>query len=258
MASNSPRGVPPKRSDEREYYRLMRQEYLTPFLDGVLEEVRRQGATTAAGELAAVAAFVEYWRRTRDPAFPVDAIRTWARGLDMRHSKAFMADMKRIPGGPPNSKFKARPEPDILEQTIIDSVSLITTIPQDYHGALAVKLARAERIGHLDLNDRRRIFKEVGNLSGYKLRRITRDQSNKLTGALNIHRLSQAGLNKYMWSTSQDERVRPAHASREGLIFELTTGTGVPGDMHPGQAIQCRCVAVAYTPPSDDHQGLAK
>jgi SPP1 gp7 family putative phage head morphogenesis protein len=37
-----------------------------------------------------------------------------------------------------------------------------------------------------------------------------------------------------------DDRVRPLHADRQGLIFRWDKP---PSDGHPGMAIRCRCVA---------------
>lgn len=71
-----------------------------------------------------------------------------------------------------------------------------------------------------------------------RARLIARDQSNKLNGQLNGVRQVAAGVKEYRWSTSQDERVRAAHADRHGVTFKWSSP---PYDGHPGEAIQCRC-----------------
>lgn len=47
----------------------------------------------------------------------------------------------------------------------------------------------------------------------------------------------------YIWSTQDDDKVRPSHAANEGRIFawDNPPATGNPGD-EPG----CRCMAVPY------------
>lgn len=70
---------------------------------------------------------------------------------------------------------------------------------------------------------------------------IARDQIGKLNGRLTQLRQQSAGIKRYKWSTSRDERVRPAHAEREGKIFEWDNP---PFDGNPGYPIQCRCVAI--------------
>ncbi len=70
---------------------------------------------------------------------------------------------------------------------------------------------------------------------------IARDQTTKLNGALNEIRQTEAGVTSYTWSTSLDERVRDEHSEREGEVFDWDSP---PEDGHPGEPIQCRCVAI--------------
>ena len=70
---------------------------------------------------------------------------------------------------------------------------------------------------------------------------IARDQTNKLNGQLSRARQESVGFTHYGWSTAQDRRVRPEHAAQEGQIFAWATP---PNTGHPGEAIQCRCVAI--------------
>jgi len=72
---------------------------------------------------------------------------------------------------------------------------------------------------------------------------IARDQMATFNGALNKVRQKQVGFDKYIWSTSLDERVRPEHAAREGKVFSWDDP---PEDGHPGEPINCRCVARPY------------
>ena len=69
---------------------------------------------------------------------------------------------------------------------------------------------------------------------------IARDQSTKFYGNLNGLRQREAGIDEYIWRTSADERVREEHEDLDGQKFKWTK----PPDVgHPGQDIQCRCVA---------------
>lgn len=70
---------------------------------------------------------------------------------------------------------------------------------------------------------------------------IARDQTSKLNGQLTELRQKSIGVTRYIWSTSQDERVRPDHAERDGKEFAWSDP---PDDGHPGQPINCRCVAL--------------
>ena len=78
---------------------------------------------------------------------------------------------------------------------------------------------------------------------------IARDQVGSLNGLLMQERQKSIGVDKYRWRSSQDERVRAAHSSREGQVFSWDEA---PGDGHPGQAINCRCTASAILPGDPD------
>ena len=69
---------------------------------------------------------------------------------------------------------------------------------------------------------------------------IGSDQVGKLNGRLMEYWQRSAGITHYRWQTMMDDRVRPAHADRQGLIFRWDKP---PSDGHPGMAIRCRCVA---------------
>lgn len=69
---------------------------------------------------------------------------------------------------------------------------------------------------------------------------IVRDQVGKLYGELNQARQENLGIRKYIWRTSNDNRVRPEHEDREGDPFSWDDP---PSDGHPGYPIQCRCNA---------------
>lgn len=69
---------------------------------------------------------------------------------------------------------------------------------------------------------------------------IARDQIGKLGGQLDRLKQTNAGIEGYYWRSSRDERVRSAHAHREGEYFAWDRP---PPDGHPGQPIQCRCDA---------------
>lgn len=72
---------------------------------------------------------------------------------------------------------------------------------------------------------------------------IARDQTSKTIGALTEYRQRQARVKKFIWRTSEDERVRPEHVELDGKVFDWDN----PPDIGiPGQPIQCRCVAIPY------------
>lgn len=75
--------------------------------------------------------------------------------------------------------------------------------------------------------------------SGVKL--IARDQIATLNGQLNEQRQTALGIESYTWLTAEDERVREEHEDRNGQVFRWDSP---PSDGHPGEPINCRCVAL--------------
>lgn len=80
---------------------------------------------------------------------------------------------------------------------------------------------------------------------------IARDQVLAANAALTKQQHQDAGVEQYEWSTASDDRVRPEHERVNGHVFrwdgEGAPGAGVKGaSAHPGEAIQCRCVALPH------------
>lgn len=96
---------------------------------------------------------------------------------------------------------------------------------------------------------------ERGNVSESRAMLIARDQTLKLNSSLAEHRAKAAGVTRYTWSTSQDERVRPMHAELEGQAFTYDDPpvTNEAGDTNnAGQDYQCRCVGLPILDDDDD------
>lgn len=109
---------------------------------------------------------------------------------------------------------------------------------------------------------KKEIQRATTGLSDAKCKLLARDQIGKLQGQISQAQMTEVGLEMYIWSTSGDERVRDSHREMEGLLCRWDdssvyspdggkTWIDRPSgaiDMHPGQDIQCRCVALAYFP----------
>lgn len=105
----------------------------------------------------------------------------------------------------------------------------------------------------------RELSKQLANMLAVETRRartIARTETAKLYGELTRQRDLELGLDKYIFSTSDDIRVRHSHKLMEGktcdwndptVMFEggewVSRGNGVMA--HPGQEVNCRCVALA-------------
>lgn len=84
-------------------------------------------------------------------------------------------------------------------------------------------------------------LQERADVSKSRAELIARDQTLKLNGAINQAKQTELGIDGYIWNTSNDEKVRKSHKALAGQEFSWSA----PPDVgHPGQDIQCRCVAI--------------
>lgn len=127
-----------------------------------------------------------------------------------------------------------------VSSAVTTNVELIKTVPKKHLAGIQ----KAIMDGIANGDDSYSLKKMVAKVNGQDTRRaklIARDQLQKLNGSLNQARQQSIGVNGYVWRTSHDERVRQTHKDNDGKKFQWDApprGTG-----HPGEDIQCRCVA---------------
>lgn len=129
---------------------------------------------------------------------------------------------------------------DIMFATTKENVALIKSIPEEYFKKLETIVFTGTTQGRSASSMIQKI-QELGHSSENRARLIARDQTSKLNSALNQQRSQNLGVEEYIWRTAGDERVRPSHARKNGKVFRWDDPPSDTG--HPGQDIQCRCVA---------------
>lgn len=122
-----------------------------------------------------------------------------------------------------------------------ENVELITSVPEEYFSKLRKRIGNAFETGMRPETLAKEI-ERVGEVTESRARLIARDQTAKMNSAFNQERQLSLGIEKYEWQTSGDERVREDHASKDGQTFRWDDPPSDTG--HPGEDIQCRCVAV--------------
>jgi SPP1 gp7 family putative phage head morphogenesis protein len=139
-----------------------------------------------------------------------------------------------------------------------ENVALIKSIGPRLHDAVVDTVEEGWRKGRTTAAIAADVEESFG-VSERRARLIARDQVGKLNGDVTKARQKEIGISSYAWSTSMDERVRgnpgglypdadPSHWHREGKVFAWDDP---PEDGHPGEAIQCRCVAIPIIPDED-------
>lgn len=71
---------------------------------------------------------------------------------------------------------------------------------------------------------------------------IARDQTLSMSGELSRERQTANGIDKFVWQTVGDARVRDLHDDRDGDTFTWEDGAS-GGDKYPGVGVNCRCFA---------------
>lgn len=132
---------------------------------------------------------------------------------------------------------------ETVAEAIAANVALIKSLPTQH-------LEQVEKIVLNGLQTGQRAesmveaIQELGAKNQKRAALIARDQMGKITSRLTQVRQTKMGITHYYWSTSQDERVRHEHVTRNGKLFAWGDP---PDDGHPGIPIRCRCVAIPYT-----------
>jgi len=117
---------------------------------------------------------------------------------------------------------------------------LITKISEEQFDRIQQATLAGLRDGKLATDIAKDLEKQL-HIPKNKAKLIARDQTSKLVGNLNQYRQQELGIKEYMWSTVGDNRVRDEHIALEGLVFSWDNP---PSEGNPGEAVNCRCVAI--------------
>ncbi len=146
-------------------------------------------------------------------------------------------------------------EREEIEIFAINNSQLIESIGSQYLDEVQQKTMEALNSG-LRPEDYAEDLQKRFDVTESRARLIARDQMGKLNGALTQARQTSLGIDRYIWRTAKDERVRgdpagkypdaiPSHFALEGLMFSWSDP---PEPGHPGDDYQCRCRAEPVFP----------
>ena len=131
---------------------------------------------------------------------------------------------------------------DILVAKTQENVALIRSMPDEFLKKIETIVYEGTTQGSKPTSMIQQIRK-AGKTTESRAKLIARDQSSKINSALNQQRQQNLGVEEYIWKTADDDRVRPDHASKNGKTFRWDKPPKDTG--HPGEDIQCRCIAQA-------------
>lgn len=153
-----------------------------------------------------------------------------------------------MPGAPSSSLLGVnvfRSEPflkPLAEGWISENTALIKSLPTRLHPELEGIVRRGVMNGQ-SVKDIKDQIKARYGVTDYRAKLIAQDQTLKLNADLTRYRLQSVGVERYIWRSVQDSRVRPEHADRNGKTYSWKEGPS--NGSHPGQEVRCRCRAEA-------------
>jgi len=161
-------------------------------------------------------------------------------GIDEKNKKRFYKSLQNATSINLNSIISEEGLQPMLTSSINENVGLIKSIPDEYFKKLNTIVNQGTTRGKSSGG----IIKDIlalGKSTKKRAKLIARDQTQKVNAAITQGRQKNLGITEYIWRTSRDEKVRPAHKSKNGKRFKWSDPPADTG--HPGEDIQCRCIA---------------
>lgn len=161
-----------------------------------------------------------------------------------RHTEQWLRNAKKAFGIDLKGVVDSEGLNSYLEAAALRNASLITGLTDDLVRRVSQDVLASMIAGESAAQLRPRIARSFG-FSANRAKVIARDQTSKLTSDLTRKRHEEAGIEEYIWRTSQDERVRERHRNLAGRKYKYGEPTGAEEGLPPGQPIMCRCTAQA-------------
>jgi SPP1 gp7 family putative phage head morphogenesis protein len=170
-------------------------------------------------------------------------------GVDKASAASLGMSLKELSGG---ITLKANVMPAALQEAVTaataENVALIKSIPEQYFTQIQGAVMRSIQPGGNGLADVAEALQKYDSMSMGRAKLIARDQTRKVTTAMNTERAKALGIRKFEWIHSGGgAEPRKEHQRMDGKIFSyddppvIDHKTGERG--FPGQLINCRCVA---------------
>ena len=135
---------------------------------------------------------------------------------------------------------------DVMTATITENVSLIRSIPEQFHTQIEGLVMRSFVVGG-DLQQLTGDLQKRFKVTRKRAELIARDQTIKATSAFARVRYLDMGIKEAVWMHSgAGKEPRPTHVRNSGKRYDIERGWFDPavGEyIHPGQLINCRCTS---------------
>jgi len=127
-----------------------------------------------------------------------------------------------------------------LTRFVGESVSRIKGLTPELARQIEQRVVTAVQRGYTQNQLRINIMRRI-DVTWSRAEMIARDQVQKAYARMNQARQEAAGIKTYRWGPTDSEVPRELHEEYRGQVFEWSDP---PFDGHPGEAINCGCVAI--------------
>lgn len=235
----NPKPIPPLVKHAKAYDAKLRRSYFNPLMRQLRGKLAQAEAVNQAYQ--ALQAGITSFEAQPRAGVPVRLISQSLNDIDIYNRRRMFQSFRAALGVDIRPLLLEAPVRAFVQERIAENVDLIKTIPKRMHESLRGRIAETFADAPFDRQAMSKLLSREFKSSGYNLRRIVRTESAKLNGRLTRMRQQQVGVEQYKWQTSEDEAVRASHAANNGLTFDWASP---PATGEPGEAIQCRCVAI--------------
>lgn len=214
-----------------------------PLTDGLTRDTTQQ--MTAAID-AAAAAFA-----TRLVVDITPRLRSWAARVERWHRQKWTANVRAGTGIDLTGFLTTSAK---IDETVEAFVARNVALARDLSAQAQGRISDAVMRGYQSRTPVRDIAKEIRtatDMGRARAGRIAADQNAKLSGALDLERQAEAGLEQYRWRHSGKLHPRAEHKARDQKLFMLNE----PAGDQPGYAPFCGCRAQAWIPLLDEVKG---
>ena len=136
----------------------------------------------------------------------------------------------------------------VMESSVTEQVSLIKTIPRNYHDQITGMVQRSYQ-NNMDIKTLTKELKDLGHSTDRRAYLIARDQTAKMNDTINRTRCEGLGIThgKWMHRAGGSKSFRSSHVKMDGKIFELAKGCydddpKIKRYIHCGELPFCKCV----------------
>ena len=134
---------------------------------------------------------------------------------------------------------------DTLNAIVSENVSLIESIPEQYHTRIEGIVMRGYTKGS-DIDVIRQEIQDTYPMTKRRATIIADDQISKLNIAVQNIRYIDAGITEAKWVHSHIGQPRPDHLAADGRIYNIADGCLISGKyIQPGELVNCKCVSKA-------------